>query len=283
MKILRTKKALEEFVASEKAANHSVGLVPTMGALHAGHLSLVNIAVKDCDAVVASLFVNPTQFNNPNDLATYPRSEEQDFNLLRDGGVAAVFAPSVEEIYPTDAPKDNHVFDLGQVAEVMEGKFRPGHFQGVAQIVSLLFRLVKPDKAYFGEKDFQQIAVIRRMALTEGLNVNIIACPIKREEDGLALSSRNQLLTPEDRATAPGIHKAMLQSVEYAKSHSVAATHDSVVEQINALPHCQVEYYEIVDGTSLLPVNDWNDCDNIVGCITVYCGKVRLIDNIRYK
>lgn len=283
MKILRTKKALEEFVASEKAANHSVGLVPTMGALHAGHLSLVNIAVKDCDAVVASLFVNPTQFNNPNDLATYPRSEEQDFNLLRDGGVAAVFAPSVEEIYPTDAPKDNHVFDLGQVAEVMEGKFRPGHFQGVAQIVSLLFRLVKPDKAYFGEKDFQQIAVIRRMALTEGLNVNIIACPIKREEDGLALSSRNQLLTPEDRATAPGIHKAMLQSVEYAKSHSVAATHDSVVEQINALPHCQVEYYEIVDGTSLLPVNDWNDCDDIVGCITVYCGKVRLIDNIRYK
>jgi pantoate--beta-alanine ligase len=142
---------------------------------------------------------------------------------------------------------------------------------------------VKPDKAYFGEKDFQQIAVIRRMALTEGLNVNIIACPIKREEDGLALSSRNQLLTPEDRATAPGIHKAMLQSVEYAKSHSVAATHDSVVEQINALPHCQVEYYEIVDGTSLLPVNDWNDCDDIVGCITVYCGKVRLIDNIRYK
>ncbi len=283
MKVLRTKQALEEYVSGERQQNHTVGLVPTMGALHAGHLSLVSKAVKDCDAVVASVFVNPTQFNNPADLASYPRSEEQDFRLLEQGGVAAVFAPSVEEIYPADAPADNHIFDLGAVAEVMEGKFRPGHFQGVAQIVSLLFRLVKPDKAFFGEKDFQQIAVIRRMAITEGLPVEIVPCPIKREEDGLALSSRNQLLTAEDRATAPGIYQALKASVDYAKEHSIQATHDSVVEAINALPHCEVEYYEIVDGITLQPVAEWSDSEDIVGCITVYCGKVRLIDNIRYK
>lgn len=282
MEIFRTVSDLDRFVAKAEEAGKSVGLVPTMGALHAGHISLVERAVKDNDIVIASVFVNPTQFNNPTDLATYPRKEEDDFRMLEEAGVAGVFAPSVEEIYP-DGAKPEKEFELGTAAEVMEGKFRPGHFQGVAQIVSKLFRFVRPTRAYFGEKDFQQIAVIRNMVKSEGIDVEIIDCPIKREADGLALSSRNALLTKEQRAVAPEIHAAMAASVEYSKDHSVQATHDSVVERINAVPFCEVEYFEIVDGRTLLPVSDWADSDSIVGCITVYCGKVRLIDNIRYK
>lgn len=284
MKVLRTVKDLKEFTISLKKEKKSIGLVPTMGALHAGHLSLVERAVNDNDAVIASVFVNPTQFNNPNDLATYPRNEQADFDLLNSAGVAAVFAPSVEEIYPPeDADKPVHIFDLGSVADVMEGKFRPGHFQGVAQIVSKLFRMVEPTHAYFGEKDFQQIAVIRRMAKTEGIDIDIVACPIKREADGLALSSRNVRLTPQQRAIAPGIYEALLYSVEYSLLHSVQATHDTVAERINALPDCEVEYFSIVDGNSLAEVTDWDESDYIVGCITVYCGDVRLIDNITYR
>ncbi|MBD5217101.1 MAG: pantoate--beta-alanine ligase [Bacteroidales bacterium] len=282
MKIIRKVAELEDFIADARAHGLKVGLVPTMGALHDGHLSLVKKAVSENEVAVASVFVNPTQFNNPDDLATYPRNEEADFRLLEEAGISAVFAPSVEEIYPAGAD-EGHVFDLGEVAEVMEGKFRPGHFQGVAQIVSKLFRLVAPDRAYFGEKDFQQIAVIRRMAATEGIDVDIVACPICREEDGLALSSRNALLRPEERKVAPGIHEALAESVEYSRDHSLQATHDSVVERINAIPFCEVEYFEIVDGQTLKHLEDWDDSDDIVGCITVYCGKVRLIDNIRYK
>lgn len=283
MKILRTKKALEEFVADARNARHTIGLVPTMGALHKGHLSLVNRATAENDVTVVSLFVNPTQFNNPADLATYPRKEKDDFELLESNGVDAVFAPSAEEIYPDGNKGPAHVFDLGRVAEVMEGAYRPGHFQGVAQIVSLLFQLAKPTRAYFGEKDFQQIAVIRRMAATEGFELEIVACPIVREDDGLALSSRNALLTPEDRKTAPGIHAILAESVNYSRDHSVEATHDSVVEAIDALPHCKVEYFDIVDGNTLQRIADWDESDYIVGCITVYCGKVRLIDNIKYR
>lgn len=253
-----------------------------MGALHAGHISLMNRAVADNDATIASVFVNPTQFNNPTDLATYPRDEKNDFRLLEEAGVKAVFAPAVEEMYPDGQVRD-HEFDLGPVAEVMEGKFRPGHFQGVAQVVSLLFRLVNPDRAYFGEKDFQQIAVIRRMVETEGIKVEIVPCPIKRADDGLALSSRNALLTPAQRATAPGIHKALADSLSYASSHTPEETIAHTVATIDALPECSTEYYQIVDGTTLQPVSSWDESNDIVGCITVYCGKVRLIDNIRYK
>ena len=283
MKIIRTVKELGEHVDALRGSGCSVALVPTMGALHEGHLSLVENARANSDTVVASVFVNPVQFNNPADLATYPRCEEEDFRKLSDAGVDAVFAPSVEEVYPegTDAPAPE--FDLGEVAEVMEGKFRPGHFQGVARIVSMLMRMVHPDRAYFGEKDFQQIAVIRRMVETEKIPVEIVAVPIRRGADGLALSSRNALLTPQQRATAPGIFRALSASVDYSRSHSVQATHDTVVEEINALPECEVEYFEIVDGNTLQPVTDWSDSDYIVGCITVYCGKVRLIDNITYR
>lgn len=284
MIILRTVNDVRRYVSEQKGRHASIGLVPTMGALHEGHLSLVEKAVKENDVVVASVFVNPTQFNNPVDLATYPRDEETDFRLLAEAGVTAVFAPSVEEIYPGGPSEHSgHVFDLGQAAEVMEGKYRPGHFQGVAQIVSLLFRLVSPDRAYFGEKDFQQIAVIRNMVKTEGINVDIIACPIKRAEDGLALSSRNALLSEEQRKIAPEIHAALKDSVEYSLTHSVRATHDTVVERIDALPEMKVEYFEIVDARTLSSIDEWEESPWVVGCITVYCGKVRLIDNIAYR
>lgn len=284
MIIIRKVAELLDFVGLRKEQGEKIGLVPTMGALHAGHLSLVERAVSENPCVIVSVFVNPTQFNNPDDLATYPRKEEDDFKLLAEAGVTAVFAPSVEEMYPGGpGNQPRHEFDLGTAAEVMEGKFRPGHFQGVAQVVSLLFRLCQPDRAYFGEKDFQQIAVIRNMIRTEGIDVDIIACPIKRADDGLALSSRNALLTESQRAIAPEIHKTLAYSVEYSKDHDVRATHHTVVEHLDAQPELKVEYFEIVDGRTLLPVEEWDESPWIVGCITVYCGDVRLIDNITYR
>ncbi|MCM1491507.1 MAG: pantoate--beta-alanine ligase [Muribaculum sp.] len=282
MQIIRKVSDLVSFVGSSLGNGKTIGLVPTMGALHEGHLSLVKRAVKENDVALVSVFVNPTQFNNPTDLATYPRDEESDFRLLAGENATAVFAPSVEEMYP-EGTKSDHVFDLGSAAEVMEGKFRPGHFQGVAQIVCRLFQLCRPTRAYFGEKDFQQIAVIRNMVASEHIEVEIVPVPIKRASDGLALSSRNLLLTEGQRKVAPGIHAVLAESIVYSKDHTVAETHDMVVDKINSIPEMEVEYYEIVDGRTLLPVEEWTDSPDIVGCITVYCGKVRLIDNVRYK
>lgn len=284
MEILRTIDELDKFVKNARQNGKTIGLVPTMGALHKGHLSLVTRACCENDVVVTSVFVNPTQFNNPTDLSTYPRCESKDSELLSKAGVAAMFAPTSEEIYPESEKEiPPHVFDLGDVATVMEGKYRPGHFQGVAQIVSKLFRMVNPDRAYFGEKDFQQIAVIKRMVQTEGINVNIVSCPICRCEDGLALSSRNALLSAEQRKVAPGINKALMCALDFSLTHSVTQTHDKVVSEINSLPECEVEYFDIVNGDTLQSVDDWKDAEYVVGCITVYCGKVRLIDNITFK
>lgn len=275
---------LIEFVSSESAKGHTIGLVPTMGALHEGHISLVERSVKENDSTIVSVFVNPTQFNNPTDLATYPRDEENDIKLLAGVGTTAVFLPTVNEIYPEGIEvAGTHKFELGTAAEVMEGKMRPGHFQGVAQIVSRLFRLINPVRAYFGEKDFQQIAVIRNMVKSEGIKVEIVPCPIKRAPDGLALSSRNALLSDEQRHNAPQIYAALKDSVQYSRNHSVYATHDTVVERLNAIPGLKVEYFEIVDGRTLLPVEEWEESGYIVGCITVYNGEVRLIDNICYR
>lgn len=282
MQIIRSVEELLGYIALRKEQHQSIGFVPTMGALHAGHISLVEKAVEENDVAVVSVFVNPTQFNNPTDLATYPRDEEADIRLLAKHGVDAVFMPGVEEMYPNGMERD-HEFNLGAAAEVMEGKMRPGHFQGVAQVVSRLFFLVRPNRAYFGEKDFQQIAIIKNMTESEGIDVEIISCPIKRAEDGLALSSRNALLTEEQRKRAPEIYAALKESVEYSKTHSVRATHDSVVERLDAVPEMQVEYFEIVDSRTLLPVEEWDEAPSVTGCITVYNGKVRLIDNIRYR
>lgn len=283
MKVLRTRRQVQDFSREVRENGGTLGLVPTMGALHNGHISLVTKALQGNDATLVSVFVNPTQFNNPSDLATYPRKEEADFELLRKAGATAVFAPSVEEIYPSGADAGTHVFDLGEVAEVMEGAMRPGHFQGVAQIVSLLLRTASPTRAYFGEKDFQQIAVIRRMVQTEGIETEIVACPIVRESDGLALSSRNVRLTPAQRKVAPSIHRILVESLEWVKSCSPEQVHDMVVEKIDALPECRTEYFSIVDGLTLRDVRSWEDAAHIVGCITVYVGDVRLIDNICYR
>lgn len=284
MLIIRTASEIETFVAQMHGNGRSIGFVPTMGALHAGHLSLVERAVKENDVTVVSVFVNPTQFNNPTDLATYPRDEESDFRLLATAGVAVAFAPTVDEIYPGGIENRRRKdFTLGVQATVMEGKFRPGHFQGVAEVVARLFELVRPTRAYFGEKDFQQIAVIRNMIETEGINVEIVPCPIKRADDGLALSSRNALLTSEQREIAPSIHRILADSVAYAARHSVDETHTHVIKLINDLPHLSTEYFEIVDGRTLLPIDRWDESPWVVGCITVYCGDVRLIDNICYK
>ena len=283
MKVVRSVCELKQLVAEARENGKSIGLVPTMGALHAGHVSLMDRARAENDVVVASVFVNPTQFNNPDDLRTYPRTEEADCAKLEKAGVDYAFIPWVEEVYPE---KDTRVFDLGQVAEVMEGAMRPGHFNGVAQIVSRLFEWARPTRAYFGEKDFQQIAVIRRMAAVSGFNdLEIVACPIVREADGLALSSRNVRLGAEERKVAPEIHRVLAESVDYAKNHTVAETQKFVVDAINAVPHMEVEYYSIVNPLTMQAVTEWPAAgeEPAQGCVTVYCGDVRLIDNIKYN
>ena len=279
MKIIRTVRELQEAVEMHRSQGHSIGLVPTMGALHQGHLSLMNRAREDNDIVVASVFVNPTQFNNPDDLRTYPRTVEADCQAMESVGVDYAFIPTVEEIYPEP---DTRVFDLGPVAEVMEGAMRPGHFNGVAQIVSKLFAWTMPTRAYFGEKDYQQIAVIRKMAELEGFDFDIVACPILRHEDGLAMSSRNVRLSPEQRGIAPMIRKVLLDSLELKDAKTVSEVKQFVVEKIDSVNGLTTEYYEIVDSKTMQPIAAWTDAETAVGCVTVYCGEVRLIDNITY-
>ena len=281
MRIVTTITELKKAVAEARKNNQIVGLVPTMGALHKGHLSLVNKACAQCQFVVVSIFVNPTQFNNPDDLRTYPRTLDADTALLSANTKAdIVFAPTVEEVYPET---DTRQFNFGAIAEVMEGKYRPGHFNGVAQIVSKLFKYVEPDKAFFREKDFQQLAIIRKMVADLAMNIEIVPCPIVREDDGLAVSSRNTLLTPEFRAIAPHIAATLKASVAKMTELTPKQTIDWVVSEVNKCGGLEVEYYSIVDGLTLQDVTSWNETDYIVGCITVYAGKVRLIDNICYK
>lgn len=270
---------LQAYVSQQRTQGKSIGFVPTMGALHAGHISLVRTALEQCDVCVVSVFVNPTQFNDPKDLATYPRTFDADARLLEQFGASAVFHPSVETIYPE---QDNREFAVGRVAEVMEGAYRPGHFRGVMQVVSRLFDIVRPDKAFFGEKDFQQIAVIRAMVRLIDSPVEIVACPIIREEDGLALSSRNVRLSIEEREEAPHIYRILRESQAYASEHSPQEVIEWVTKQINDYPRLRVEYFEIVDSLSLESINNWQDSSNPHGCITVFCGAVRLIDNISY-
>lgn len=279
MKIVSSIKDLKNFLALEREKGKKIGLVPTMGALHAGHISLVKRCVAENDICVVSDFVNPTQFNDKHDLETYPRTLEADCALLEPVGCDYVFAPSVAEMYPEP---DTRVFDLGPVAAVMEGPRRPGHFNGVAQVVSKLFYIVEPDNAYFGEKDFQQIAVIREMVRQLNLPVHIVDCPIQREADGLALSSRNTRLTPEQRQKAPVIARTLKESTIFVPAKSVQEVIDFVVNTINQVPEMKVEYFEIVDGHTMQSIKNWSDTTYPVGCITVYCGEVRLIDNIKY-
>lgn len=282
MTIITSVKELEVALARERAGNKSIGLVPTMGALHAGHASLVKRSVDENDITVVSVFVNPTQFNDKNDLKNYPRTLQADCDLLKGLGVDIVFAPNEEEIYPSP---DTRVFSYPPIDTVMEGERRPGHFNGVCQIVSKLFYMTQPDVAYFGEKDFQQVAVVRAMIADLGLSLKLVSCPIVREESGLAMSSRNSLLTSHERDLACNISKKLFESVDYAKMHSVKETREKVICELNAHDGLDVEYFHIVNGITLQEVDSWDDADEVVGCITVFCGHrpVRLIDNIRYK
>ena len=273
---------LQNQLFEDRKQGKEIGLVPTMGALHEGHASLVKRSVKENEITVVSVFVNPTQFNDKNDLKNYPRTVDADCALLEKCGADYVLAPSVEEMYPTP---DTRQFEYPPVSTVMEGAHRPGHFNGVCQVVSRLFYIVKPTRAYFGEKDWQQIAVVKAMVRHLGLGVQIVECDIVRDKDGLAKSSRNTLLSADERAIAPAIYKALKESVKYAKNHTVTETHDKVVDDINSVDGLDVEYFSIVDGNTLQDIANWEDSDYVVGCITVYCGKtpIRLIDHIKYK
>ena len=262
---------------SELKKSGKVGFVPTMGALHEGHISLVNKAMKENQVVVVSIFVNPTQFNDPNDLDRYPRTLENDLKLLKPTGCQLVFAPSVNEMYPE---KDTRKFDFGVLENVMEGKHRPGHFNGVAQIVSKLFEMVQPDKAYFGLKDFQQLAVIKNMVKQLNLKVEIVPCEIIRENSGLAMSSRNELLSTEQRANAAVISETLFKAKQLAGEKSVQELEKWIINEINKNHYLSVEYVEIVDDTFLQPIINWEEEKKKVACVAVFCGKIRLIDNI---
>ena len=284
MQIITTKEELQAVVKACKTKNKTIGLVPTMGALHEGHASLVRRAVNENNVCFVSVFVNPTQFNNKEDLAKYPRNIVRDAELLESIGADFVFAPTPEEMYSAEEMNTTFEFDFAGLDQVMEGKMRPGHFNGVVQVVSRLFYLVQPNKAYFGEKDFQQLAIIHHMVERSSMagtfgNLQIIDCPIVREESGLALSSRNERLSASEKQTALAISRTLFESLKWAKSATVAEVQQRVIDAVNAVEGLEVEYYEIVDQTSLLPTDT---VDHAIGCVTVYCGPVRLIDNIKY-
>jgi len=280
MLVVHTIKELRDYLDAFRKEGETIGLVPTMGALHSGHASLVIRSSNENDVTVASIFLNPTQFNDKKDLENYPRTLEDDYALLETCGARIAFVPSVEEIYPEP---DTRSFSYPPTDSVMEGAFRPGHFNGVCQIVSKLFQYVEPDRAYFGEKDYQQIAVIRRMVDDLGFKVEIVPCPVVREMSGLAMSSRNMLLSRDERLLATNIYRVLKDSLSLGAS--VEDTRDYVIRTLDAIPGLKVQYYSIVDGVTLADVSSWDEAESIVGCITVFCGKIpiRLIDHIRYK
>lgn len=285
MQIITIKSELTRQVAACTRQKKTIGFVPTMGALHNGHAALIKRACSENEICFVSVFVNPTQFNNAEDLKKYPRNIEKDTELLTSLGVHFVFAPTAEEMYNAEEMTQPFAFDFNGLDQVMEGKMRPGHFNGVVQVVSRLFDLVQPTRAYFGEKDFQQLAIIRHMVTSSSLKdrfsaIQIIGCPIVREESGLAMSSRNERLTEEEKNTAVAISQTLISSLEWAKTASVSEVQQRVIDTINHIPGLEVEYYDIVDQTTLQPTKQWH---NAIGCITVYCGPVRLIDNIQYE
>lgn len=279
MQVIKHVNDLQTILKLQRENGLRIGFVPSMGALHRGHISLVEIAGRQSDFVVVSIFVNPTQFNDKNDLARYPRNLQKDLELLSESPCHLVFAPETEEIYPEP---DTRQFHFGILEQVMEGKFRPGHFNGVAQVVSKLFDIVQPDKAFFGQKDFQQLAIIREMVRKLALPVEIVSCPIIREADGLAMSSRNMLLSLDQRRNSVQISAALFEAVNKVNEFSVEELCQWVINRVNQNEYLNTEYFEIVNEETLLPVKNWDDQCKKVGCIAVHCGKIRLIDNMEF-
>lgn len=277
MQVLNTRNELVSLIENLKQKGNKIGFVPTMGALHEGHLSLVKESKNNNDITVVSIFVNPTQFNDPDDLKRYPRTLNKDVELLETVGCDIVFAPSVEEVYPVP---DTRKFDFGYLESVMEGAKRPGHFNGVGQVVSRLFDLVKPDKAYFGMKDFQQVAIIKNMVKQLNYNIKIVPCPIIREENGLARSSRNALLDEDHKKNAPHIYATLKKARTFVPQMNVKELKLWIANEINENPFLETEYVEIVDDTTLKVTEHWSEPGTKVACVAVYAGKIRLIDNI---
>ncbi len=282
MEIYKTRKEINHRINELKQQGKTIGFVPTMGALHEGHLSLMRCSKKDNDITVVSIFVNPTQFNDPKDLERYPRMLDKDIEKLEAERVDILFAPDEKEMYPEP---DTRQFDFGHLDKILEGKHRPGHFNGVAQIVSKLFETIPAHRSYFGKKDYQQYLIIRELVhkYMPSLDMEIVPCPIIREPDGLAMSSRNLLLSPDQRKSAALISQTLFRAKELTGMMSVQQVKQFVIDTINQDPNLKVEYFEIADANTLLPVEDWNDADKTIGLIAVYCGEIRLIDNIEFN
>ncbi|MFO7722858.1 MAG: pantoate--beta-alanine ligase [Bacteroidales bacterium] len=277
MKTIYTTAELQTWREEQRLSGIELGFVPTMGALHQGHMSLVEMSVAENGMTACSIFVNPIQFNNPEDLKRYPRMPEKDLKMLESAGCDMVFLPSVEEMYPEPVAR---VYDFGHLDKVMEGAFRPGHFNGVAVVVHRLFELVDPDRAYFGLKDYQQLMIIREMVKQEGHRVEVTGCPIIREADGLAMSSRNLRLTPEQRAVAPEIHAALQYAAGNYQKHGTEELKTLLNSKLAAIPGARPEYVEMADAETLLPVSHWEANRSCILCVAVYLGDIRLIDNI---
>ena len=280
MEVFHTREGMQEKILRLKDQHKTVGFVPTMGALHQGHLALIECSLKQDDATVVSIFVNPTQFNRRDDYDKYPRELTSDLQELEDRGVRIAFTPTEKEMYPEP---DNRVFDFGRLDQVMEGYHRPGHFNGVAKIVSKLFDVVMPHRAYFGEKDFQQLAVIRELNRQMGYNIRIIGCPIVRESDGLAMSSRNARLTAEQRKEAALISRELFDARNNMDQLSVGEVKERVIGRLNKSPHIDVEYFEIVDEQTFRAISRWQDSHAKRACIAAWVGDVRLIDNVKFS
>jgi len=280
MKLLKTKVELDNYLTQTKISGKQIGFVPTMGALHQGHISLFEQSLFETDITIGSIFVNPVQFNNASDLEKYPRVPEKDLALLEDAGVHAIFMPTEEEIYP-EPPKEKYNF--GDLELVMEGAQRPGHFNGVAIVVRRLFDLVKPDYAYFGLKDFQQLAIIQELVAQYEIPVEIKPCKIVRENDGLAMSSRNMRLSEDARKIAPKIYKTLFEAKKLSSTKSISEVKSFVEQQIAKEKKFKLEYFEIADSKSLQPTDCWKNENGVVGCIVVWLDGVRLIDNIQFS
>lgn len=277
MRIFTQRDSLHTYLFTQKKAGKTIGFVPTMGALHAGHLSLIAIAKKECDVVICSIFVNPTQFNNRQDLAKYPRTLDADKHMLQEASCDVLFTPDTDDVYPESVQVR---FDFGYLEHIMEGKFRPGHFNGVGIVVSKLFHMVMPDVAYFGQKDLQQFAIIRQLVSGLSFNIRLVCCPIRRESDGLAMSSRNMRLNARQREIAPVLYQVLQQARQWALQMQLDDVKKVVDEKLKHIPGLTLEYFEIVDSNSLQPLKEVNPQQQASLCIAAYIDDIRLIDNV---